>query len=326
MKSVTFRREREETWSELEVLVDQIERVGLRSLLPSQAGRLPTLYQATLSSLSVARAISLDANLLAYLESLATRAHVATYGAKQHPLATAGRFLRERFPAAVRAAWRQVALAALVTALGALAGYVLTQQDSSRFYALVSEETAQGRGPSSSTEELRAVLYSQREAADLLGAFAMFLFTHNASVGMLCFATGFAAGVPTLVLLFTNGLVLGAFGALYGERGLGLEFWAWVLPHGVTELLAVILCGAGGLVLADGLLFPGRYSRQHSLALRGRDAGVIVMGAVVMLLGAGLVEGIFRQVVHAIPLRMTLAAATAAAWPVYFLWVGRRSA
>jgi uncharacterized membrane protein SpoIIM required for sporulation len=323
VKSVTFRREREATWSELEALVGQIERLGLRSLLPTQASRLPIVYRATLSSLSVARAISLDAALLSYLESLATRAYVATYGAKQHPLAAAGRFLRQRFPAAVRAARRQLALSALVLALGAVTGFVLTRQDPSRFYALVSDQTAQGRGPSSSTDELRQVLYRDRDAADLLGAFAMFLFTHNASVGMFCFATGFAAGVPTLLLLFGNGLVLGAFAALYRDRGLSLEFWGWILPHGVTELLAVVLCGAAGLVLADALLFPGRHSRLQSLGLRGREAGVIVMGAVVMLLGAGLVEGIFRQVVHALPIRLAVAGASAVFWAFYFFRAGR---
>ena len=56
MKSVTFRREREATWSELEALIHLVEQNGLRSLLPTQVGRLPTVYRATLSSLSVARA------------------------------------------------------------------------------------------------------------------------------------------------------------------------------------------------------------------------------------------------------------------------------
>ncbi|HEX6738294.1 MAG TPA: stage II sporulation protein M [Vicinamibacteria bacterium] len=318
MKSVTFRREREAIWAELEALVQQIERTGLRGLLPSQAARLPTVYRATLSSLSVARAISLDANVLAYLESLASRAFVATYGAKTHPLAAAAAFLGRRFPEAVRAAWRQVALSALVMALGALTGYLLTRQDPGHFYALVSEDMAQGRGPSSTTAELRDILYHDKTAADLLTAFAMMLFTHNSQVGMLCFATGFAAGLPTLLLLFYNGVGLGAFGALYAGRGLGWEFWAWVLPHGVTELLAVVLCGAAGLVVAEALLFPGRHTRLENLALRGREAGVMVMGAVCLLLVAGLIEGIFRQVVDDVPTRLLVAAVSAAAWTVYF--------
>jgi len=137
-------------------------------------------------------------------------------------------------------------------------------------------------------------------------------------VGMTCFATGPAAGIPTILLLFSNGLLLGAFAALYGERGLGLEFWAWILPHGVTELLAVILCGAAGLVVAEGLLYPGPQTRLQALAQHGRQAAVIVMGAVLMFFAAGLIEGIFRQVVQAVEVRLVVAVASAAAWAVYF--------
>jgi uncharacterized membrane protein SpoIIM required for sporulation len=151
----------------------------------------------------------------------------------------------------------------------------------------------------------------------------MYLFTHNAQVGMTCFASGFAFGVPTLLLLFSNGLVLGAFAALHAERGLGLEFWAWVLPHGVTELTAIVLCGGAGLVLADALLFPGRYTRLQNLARRGRDAGVIVTGCVLMFLAAGLIEGIFRQTVMSVSVRLVVAAVSAAAWGAYFLYAGR---
>ena len=46
--------------------------------------RLPGLHRAALSSLSVARAISLDRNVVEYLEMLATRAHFAVYGTKRH--------------------------------------------------------------------------------------------------------------------------------------------------------------------------------------------------------------------------------------------------
>jgi len=44
-----------------------------------------------------------------------------------------------------------------------------------------------------------------------------------------------------------------------------------------------------------------------------------VIGAVLMFLAAGLVEGIFRQVVHAPAVRMSVAALTAVGWAAYFL-------
>jgi len=323
VKSVDFRRGREETWSDLESLVARIEAGGLGSLGPEEISRLPLLYRSTLSSLSVARAVSLDRSLLDYLESLAGRAYVATYGAKQHPLAAAGQFLGRRFPAVLRQRWRELLLAAAVLVLGAATGFVQCTRDPGRFYAFVDEGYAQGRGPSSTTEELREVLYTPKTPVDFLGAFAMFLFTHNARIGMLAFATGFAGGIPTFLLLFGNGVVLGAFAGLYGGRGLGPEFWAWLLPHGVTELLAVIVCGAGGLVIGKALLFPGRLRRLESLARQGREAGALVMGAVVMFFLAGLVEGVFRQVVHDPAARLVFATFSALGWAVYVWRAGR---
>ena len=323
MKSLEFRKERESSWIELESLIARVEAWGLGTLTAAELSRLPVLYRATLSSLSVARAISLDANVVEYLESLAARAYVCVYGAKRPPLEAARRFLAVRFPATVRALRKHLALSAALLLLGTVTGLGLTATDPNRFYALVDEDYAAGRTPASTTEELRQALYDDKHPADLLGAFAMYLFTHNARIGMLCAALGFAAGVPVMLLLFTNGLLLGAFAALYQERGLGIEFWAWILPHGVTELLAVVLCGAAGLAVGESLLFPGRHTRLVNLGLRGREAGVVVLGAVLMLLLAGLVEGIFRQTVHDVFLRLSVAILSAVFWAVYFARVGR---
>lgn len=325
MKSVEFRREREATWVELEALVARCEAHGLRALTAGELSRLPVLYRATLSALSVARAISLDRNVVAYLESLAARAYVCVYGAKRPPFAAVGAFLGWRFPSMVRARRRHVALSAALLVLGVAAGLVLTLQDPARFYALVDEGYAQGRTPAATTEELREALYDHEHPADALSAFAMYLFTHNAKIGMLCAALGFAAGAPVVLLLFSNGLLLGAFAALYQQRSLGLEFWAWVLPHGVTELLAVVLCGAAGLSVGEALLYPGRHTRLHNLGRRGREAGVVVLGAVLMLLFAGLVEGVFRQTVHSVEIRLLVAALTALGWTAYFTSAGRRT-
>ena len=67
MRSVEFRREREATWNELEGLITAADKRGLRSLSAEERARLPHLYRATLSSLSVARSISLDQALTTYL-------------------------------------------------------------------------------------------------------------------------------------------------------------------------------------------------------------------------------------------------------------------
>jgi uncharacterized membrane protein SpoIIM required for sporulation len=325
LKSTTFRAEREASWRELEALVGRIETRGPRSLSPAELGRVPVLYRAALSSLSVARAISLDRNVLDYLESLCGRAYLAVYAPRRHLREALADFFVRRFPGAVRSLAPHLAIAAALLVAGAIAGFALTARDPERFYAFVDPALAQGRNPASSTESLRDALYAKEEVAALLKTFAMFLFQHNARIGLLAFAVGFAGGVPTALLVFSNGLVLGAFAALYHGRGLGLELWAWLLPHGVAELTAVALCGAGGLALAHGLLFPGREERLAALARRGREAGVVVLGAVVLFFAAALVEGIFRQLVHAVPVRLAVAAGSAAVLWTWLATSGREA-
>jgi uncharacterized membrane protein SpoIIM required for sporulation len=194
-------------------------------------------------------------------------------------------------------------------------------------------ELVAGREPASSREELLRQLRNDpldgedgaHRDPSALTFFATYLFTHNARVGMLCFAVGFAAGVPVALVLFSNGLGLGAFAAIHHQRGLAVELWGWLLPHGVTELLAVCLCGAAGLTLGWALVFPGRRRRLDSLARAGRPAAVVVLGTLMMFFFAGLIEGYFRQLVVHDPPRYLLAATTAVLWAWYFLILGRRA-
>lgn len=324
LRSVEFRREREKTWRELDRLVERVERSGIRSLTAAELSRLPALYRATVSSLSVARSISLDRNVAEYLEGLAARAYFCVYGPKRRLRDIVLEFLRVRFPATVRKLGWHVAASAAVVLLGTIAGLALTLDDPTYFDSFVGGDLAAGRGPDASTEDLRAVLYDEGTPVAMLTAFATFLFQHNSKVGMLCFALGFAAGLPSFLLLLLTGLMLGAFGGLYQGRGLGLEFWAWVLPHGVTEILAVILCGGAGFAVAESLVFPGRHTRLENLAARGRDAGIVVIGAVLLFFIAGLIEGLFRQLVHDVSIRYAVVLLTAAIWAVYFGLAGRR--
>lgn len=321
LKSAQFRREREEAWRELEMLLMRVEASGLRSLTPGELNRLPVLYRGAASSLSVATAISLDKNLLDYLTALVGRAYICVYGAKRRPQEAVSEFFRHDFPAVVRRYFGFVALSFALVALGVVAGYKMTKADPERYYSFVGESRAQGRNPAASTKELRDVLYSGGQGE--LSVFASFLFTHNSNVGMLCFALGFAAGVPVVFLLIYTGMELGAMTALYDSRGLGAELWAWILPHGVTEIGALCLCGAAGMVLGTSLVFPGRQTRLRNLALHGREVARLAIGAVVMFLVAGAIEGFFRQLVQDVGVRWSLAAVTLVFWTWYFLAVGR---
>jgi uncharacterized membrane protein SpoIIM required for sporulation len=321
LKSREFRKGREAGWQDLERLIGRIEKHGVKALALDELQRLPLLYRAAISSLSVARAIALDRHLLLYLENLTLRAYLAVYGPRVSLREEAAAFLARGLPEAVRGARWHIALAILALLIGTVAGFLLVQADEAWFSSIIPASLAGGRGPESTRAQLLddEIFGPPSGFAEALLLFANFLFSHNSMVGILCFSLGMAAGVPTLLLLAYQGLTLGAFVALHANRGLTVEILGWLSIHGVTELSAIVLCGAAGLVLAEKALFPGRYGRMASLAHHGRDAARIAVGAVMMLLVAAILEGGFRQLVASTPWRFVIGGATGLTWLLYFL-------
>jgi uncharacterized membrane protein SpoIIM required for sporulation len=318
LKSSEFRREREQSWKELERLVDAGERRGVRMLTPDELNRLPQLYRSALSSLSVARAIALDRHLLLYLENLALRAYLVIYSPKTGLLEAGAHFLRA-FPAAVRRARWHILIIFIAFMVGVGAGFWLTVDDESWFSTLVPGTLSGGRGVASTRQSLLdgEIFAPWPGWAISLGVVANFLFSHNTVVGILAFCLGLLAGVPTILLIAYQGLILGAFVALHYNRDLTVDFLGWIAIHGVTEITAILLCGAAGLVVAEKMLFPDRYSRVDSLAMHGRLAAEIAVGAVLMLFVAAILEGGFRELVASTPGRYAIAAATAVGWLAY---------
>jgi uncharacterized membrane protein SpoIIM required for sporulation len=325
LRSTEFRRGREQAWRELEDLLARAERGGLGALSTEELQRLPLLHRSAMSALSVARAIALDRHLLLYLENLGLRSFLVVYGPRQGMLESCRDFFLRGFPAAVRAAGVHILIAFLAILVGAAAGFMLTKGDESLLATLVPDGLAGGRGINSTREQLLndEIFAPWPGFTRSFITFANFLFRHNALIGIMMFGLGIAAGVPTLMLLIYQGVIFGAFIALHANRDLLVDFLGWVSIHGVTEFGAIILCGAGGLVVAQHILFPDRYSRVDSLAAHGRSAAQLAVGAVILFFIAGLIEGGLRQLVSDTAGRFSIAAFTGVAWFSYFFFAGR---
>jgi len=325
LKSQRFRQEREADWRRLEHLMDKVERGSPSSLSDDEILAVPVLYRAALSSLSVARATSLDRSLIDYLETLTARAYFFVYGARSTVWGRLSSFFAREWPRAVQSHWRETLVSAGFFFLGVVAAWLLVAQDPDWYYAFVPQGLAGGRDPTATTESLRATLYDGGGESGL-SVFATALFTHNSQVSLLEFALGFAFGVPTAVLETYNGAIFGAFMALFSSRGLGFELGGWLMIHGVTELFAGILAGAAGFRIGWAIAFPGTRTRLEAAAQAGRSAATVMAGVVVMLFFAGLLEGFGRQLITSDWTRYGVAVLTALMWGLYFYGPRRREA
>ena len=120
--------------------------------------------------------------------------------------------------------------------------------------------------------------------------------THNIQVTALTMAMGLTWGFGTLVLLFYNGVILGAVCADYIAGGQGVFLTGWLLPHGAVEIPSILIGGQAGFVLASALIGWGdRVPRAERLRLVAPDLFAIIGGAACMLVWAGIVEAFVSQ-------------------------------
>ena len=341
-------QQRAENWERLEALVDRVQKRerpveglehvswvrrrllggllparGVQGLSAEEIGELGRLYRAAANRLAQQQTFGASTRRREQLNHLVARAHAVVYGRPQKRSARAfllGNLLG--FPVIVRRTWRFHVLAASLLALGGLYGYHGAASDREWAMNFVADE----RTPYADTATLRETLLVGREGhqqVSFLGktGFAAFLWTHNTKVALLAFVSGLLLGIPPVLLLLYNGALLGVYSATFSRHGLDSEWWAWILPHGVTELLGIVLLSGGGLFIGWTVLVPGYRSRASALARRRGDMFHILVFSFPMFLFAALIESFVRQSNLSVPGRYGFAAASAVFWFVYLGFV-----
>ena len=303
-------------WEELETLVKKA-RKSIRRMTPEELIRLDVLYRRTTIHLSQVATRTTDVGLRSYLNGLAAAAHSLIYSPPKSSLwKGALGFIVDGFARLIARCWRYHAVSAVLMMGGGLLAYFASMSDPLAAYALLPPGDI--RLPGSTREQLLEVLRSGRDTGS--GGkflFASFLFSHNLKVGILAMGMGVLAAVPTIMLMIYNGMILGSFTAIHHKAGIYSEFWAWILPHGITELGAIILCGGVGLLLGKAVVSPGVTTRTEGLRQAGIDAGLTCVGVAGMLVLAAIIESYLRQSHLSTTARLTFATATGIFWILF---------
>lgn len=261
----------------------------------AEAERFSALYRQGTTELARVKAFSPNRRLAESLEQAVATAHFAMHKGPRTRVTDALLGFLFEVPRLVRKNWRYMLVSAILTFLPAAIAFVAVSRTPESYYLFVDPDLAAGRDPWASREFLERSLEGGAEDLESGAFFSSMLFVHNTRVSFMCFSWGILLGLPTIYMLCLNGLMLGAFLAVYFQAGLGVEVLAWLLPHGVPEIGAIVLCGGCGLMLGHRLLNPGEMARKVALPLAAGEACVIGLGCVPLLAAAGLIEGIFRE-------------------------------
>ncbi len=320
-----FQAQAKPRWNGLESLLGALEGRPDHRLSSAEAEQLQELYTQAAADLNRVTHGALAPELRQYLERLVARAYAELHYVPptRSEIWQWRRWLRilTAFPEAFRRQSRYFALAVLVTALGCAMGGLAVRYDPASVDLLLPADYL--RDPGKRVQEEEQGKNRHQSSAQTEAAFSAQLIKHNIEVALLAAALGVTFGIGTALLLFENGVLLGAVAVRYTQQGFGLFVAAWLLPHGVFEIPSILIAGQAGFYLARLLL---RRREDRDVRESMREWLLLIAGLALMLTWAGIMEAFFSQ--HHEPelsysFKVAVAGAELALLTVYLLVIGR---
>jgi uncharacterized membrane protein SpoIIM required for sporulation len=287
MKTVLSNRwiqKRTPYWERLTSLVAAADRNRLRGMSRNELQELALLYRQVASDLSTLRKDRTSSALAAQVNQLLARAHHIIYSSRRSNWQGLFLFLWDGYPRIFRQQLGTIFAALVLLLAGTLVAAVCTLANP-RFAEPIL-------GPWVISSIARHEMWTQ-SIVSVAPQAASGIMRNNLSVSFTAFAGGLLFGAGSVYALFFNGLMLGAVAVACQQAGMAIPLWSFVAPHGSLELPAIVIAGAAGLRLGQGMLFPGMYAWKDSVAQAGAEAVRLVSGTIPLLFLAGCLEGFF---------------------------------
>ena len=280
-------------WQRLEAQLQRLEADPAAGLTLEEAQEFHALYQRACASLAKVSPLVSEPELKRYLEWLVGRAYCEIHEVRERRAFSIRRWFFLSFPQAFRRRIREFGLATALTLLGCGFGALALGLDPDVKPTLLPYSHLQTSPKQRVAEEAAD---RGRRLTGAKGRFSASLMTHNTQVALTTLALGMTFGLGTMLVLFYNGVVLGAVAFDYSTGGETAFLLGWLLPHGAVEIPSILLAGQAGLLLGYALIGWG--SREPRLArLRAilPDLVTLACGAALLLVWAGIVEAFFSQ-------------------------------
>ncbi len=292
MKEITFLKENNEKWKLFENMLNNKSMAN-----PDQ---LADYFIQLTDDLSYARTHFSSSNTAKYLNQLAARAHQEIYKNKKESKHRIIYFWKYELPFLFKNSHKQLLFSFLISLVAFGIGWVSTIYDDSFVRVILGDSYVNMTLDNIDKGDPMAVYKKMSQADMFLG-----ITVNNVFVSFQAFALGLIFSIGTVYVLFSNGVMLGAFlGFLYQQDVLTQSSLAiWI--HGTLEISAIIIAGCAGLTLGNSILFPGTYSRGVSFLQGAKQSIKIIIGLVPVFIIAGFLESFVTRYTN-MPLWLSL--------------------
>jgi uncharacterized membrane protein SpoIIM required for sporulation len=281
MREASFVKQNKEKWIGFENALDNNAKIN-----PDD---LASYYIQLTNDLSYAQTYYPESKTLLYLNSLASQAHQKIYVTKKKSKNKIISFWRDEFPLFFRQYHKTLLYSFLIFMSAVVIGAVSTLNDDSFIRLILGDGYVNMTIENIENGEPMAVYKSGSSMGTFLG-----ITINNIRVAIIAFALGVFFSVGTIYVLFSNGIMLGAFITFFYNYGI-LEKTSTVWLHGTIEISVIVIAGCAGLVMGNSFLFPKTYSRRVAFMKGAKDGLKIVVSTIPFFIIAGFIEGFITR-------------------------------
>jgi uncharacterized membrane protein SpoIIM required for sporulation len=235
--------------------------------------------------LAYAKTFYPDSNTTKYLNGLAARFHQSIYKNKKEKTNRFLAYWQFELPILFSIYRKQLLYAFLFFMIFCLMGALSAKYDNTFVRLIMGDDYVNMTNENIAKGDPFGV-YKKTDSSFMFVAIA----GNNIYVALRTFILGIFFSVGSVYELVKNGIMLGSFQYYFFSKGLGLQSVLVIWIHGVIEISSIIIAGAAGIVMGNGLLFPKTYKRMESFKKGATDGMKIAIGLIPLFLIAAFFE------------------------------------
>lgn len=278
MREALFVKKNNEKWQLFEDVLDK--KAGL------SPDKLSDLYIEITDDLSFAKTFYPGSRTVAYLNSLASTAHLKIYKTKKESKNRLLSFYKFEFPLMFAQYQKQLAITFGVFFFFVLVGMFSAANDTDFVRVILGDAYVNMTLENIEKGDPMAVYKKVNEIS-----MTSYITFNNIRVAGMAFLLGLLFSIGTLYVMMQNGIMLGSFTYFFYDYGLLWESSRTIWIHGTIEISVIIIASCAGMVAGNGILFPKTYTRLDSFKRSFKDGLKILVSTIPFFMVAGFLEG-----------------------------------